>query len=272
MRDDRRSLCLFSLTMVAWCSSGDLARAQSFDCTIEPALVVQVGSQVSGLLEEVFIERGDAVEQGQEIARLASGIEQTTVDLMTEQATSTAEIEAQQARYELVAGRLDRTRELVASDVASEDRLAQAIAEMEVVKRELTIAQMRHRVAELELIRAQKLLEQKSIRSPIAGLVVERQLFSGEYLAQDGKLATIAQLDPLHVEAYLPTKYYPEIVVGMDAFVETVEPKVIRRIGKVTVVDKVFDAASSTFGVRVELPNPGGQLPAGTRCLLVIED
>jgi hypothetical protein len=34
----------------------------------------------------------------------------------------------------------------------------------------------------------------------------------------------------------------------------------------VTVVDRVFDAASSTFGVRLELPNPDYSLPAGLRC------
>ena len=35
---------------------------------------------------------------------------------------------------------------------------------------------------------------------------------------------------------------------------------------KVTVVDKLVDAASGTFGVRLELPNPGNQLPAGLKC------
>ena len=35
---------------------------------------------------------------------------------------------------------------------------------------------------------------------------------------------------------------------------------------KVTVVDHVLDAASSTFGVRLELPNPQRQLPAGVKC------
>jgi hypothetical protein len=34
----------------------------------------------------------------------------------------------------------------------------------------------------------------------------------------------------------------------------------------VTVVDRVFDAASSTFGVRLDLPNLNFTLPAGLRC------
>jgi len=34
----------------------------------------------------------------------------------------------------------------------------------------------------------------------------------------------------------------------------------------VTVVDQVFDAASGTIGVRLELANPGYRIPAGLKC------
>jgi hypothetical protein len=34
----------------------------------------------------------------------------------------------------------------------------------------------------------------------------------------------------------------------------------------VKLIDRVFDAASGTFGLRLELPNPGNRLPAGLRC------
>jgi RND family efflux transporter MFP subunit len=247
------------------------AVAQSFDCIIDPAVVVRVGSQVPGLLEEVLINRGDFVREGQQIASLASGVEQTTVELLTQQAESHAEIEAQRARYELVLSRLKRTRELVEAKVVPQDKLEEAVAEMEVVKRELAIAEMRNRIAGLELTRARKVLEQRSIRSPITGVVVERLLFNGEFLAQDGKLATIAQLDPLYVEAFLPVKYYPEIHLGMQARVMPNEPIEGTYQGIVTVIDSVFDAASSTFGLRVELRNPDGVLPAGHRCQVALE-
>ena len=36
--------------------------------------------------------------------------------------------------------------------------------------------------------------------------------------------------------------------------------------GRVVIVDKVMDAASGTFGIRVELPNPSLGLPAGLKC------
>jgi membrane fusion protein (multidrug efflux system) len=44
------------------------------------------------------------------------------------------------------------------------------------------------------------------------------------------------------------------------------EPVGSEREGVVSVVDRVIDAASGTFGVRLELPNPNYELPAGLRC------
>jgi hypothetical protein len=40
-------------------------------------------------------------------------------------------------------------------------------------------------------------------------------------------------------------------------------------IAKVIIVDRVIDAASGTFGVRLEIPNPEYQLPAGPKCRMI---
>ena len=40
---------------------------------------------------------------------------------------------------------------------------------------------------------------------------------------------------------------------------------------RVKVVDRVVDAASGTFGVRLELPNPQGAVPAGVKCKVRFE-
>ena len=242
------------------------ASAEWFDCVIDPAVVVKVGSQVPGLLESVLINRGDRVVAGQVIARLASDVETATVALMSEQAESTSEIEAQQARFDLAMKKLARTEELVKRNISSRGDLEESVAEMEVVKREVAIAEMRRRAAGLELNRARTVLEQKTIRSPISGVVIERSLSKGEYLDQDGKLATIAQLDPLFVETFLPVSQFGNIKKGMSAVVQPNEPIGGTHEGVVKVVDQVFDAASSTFGVRVELGNVDHLLPAGHRC------
>jgi multidrug efflux pump subunit AcrA (membrane-fusion protein) len=41
---------------------------------------------------------------------------------------------------------------------------------------------------------------------------------------------------------------------------------------KVSLVERVIDASSGTFGLRLELPNPEGKIPAGLRCRLVFPE
>jgi len=43
-------------------------------------------------------------------------------------------------------------------------------------------------------------------------------------------------------------------------------------VAKVVLVDPVIDAASNTFRVRLELPNPGYGIPSGLRCKIVFGD
>jgi membrane fusion protein (multidrug efflux system) len=43
-------------------------------------------------------------------------------------------------------------------------------------------------------------------------------------------------------------------------------------IAEVKIVDRVIDAASGTFGVRLELPNPNHRLQAGLKCKVIFPD
>ena len=237
-----------------------------FDCLINPEITVQIGSPVSGLIDEVLVAPGDLVRKGQEIATLRSEVERTTVALIEEQAASTAEIEAQKARLGLAESRLARTQKLVERQITSTEELETARAEMEVISRELAIAEMRRRVAAMELQRAREQLAQRTIRSPLDGVVVERTLYSGEFLHQEAHVMTIAQMDPLTVEAYLPVSLYPQIRPGMTATIRPNDPLTGVFEGRVTVVDRVFDAASGTFGIRIRLENPDLAIPGGHRC------
>ena len=94
----------------------------------------------------------------------------------------------------------------------------------------------------------------------------------GEFVRQDSIIATIVQTDPLLVDAYLPTELWAGTKVGADVAVEIDRPEPVKLKGRIIVVDSVFDTASNTFGVRVELPNPGSAIPGGQRCRLDLGD
>ena len=120
-------------------------------------------------------------------------------------------------------------------------------------------------LANLELRRASAELERRRIKSPITGVVIERSLHPGEFAKQD-PILKLAQLDPLRVEVFAPVSLLGDITVGMEAEVFPEKPITGSYKAIVSVADRVVDAASGTFGVRLELPNPDYTLPAGLKC------
>ncbi len=121
------------------------------------------------------------------------------------------------------------------------------------------------RLADLELNRTTAEVALRTLKSPINGVVVERYMHPGEFPKQE-RVLKLAQIDPLRVEAYAPVALLGRITVGMTGSVKPEDPVKGEYQGKVTVVDKVVDAASGTFGVRMEVPNPDMKLPAGLKC------
>lgn len=244
--------------------------AAEFDCVMDPAVTVQVGSPVTGLLEEVMIARGQHVAKDEVIARLRSDMEDAAIRLIELQAANEDEIAANQVRLDLAESRMARISELSSRGVATQEQFDEVNAAVGVATRELALARIRRDVLALELERARTARDQKIVRSPIDGLVIERSMFGGEFVTQESHIATIAQLDPLHVEAFLPVSMYPSVATGKLAVVRPNAPVGGTYKAEIIVVDQVFDPASSTFGIRLALPNPDATLPAGHRCTLEI--
>ncbi len=79
----------------------------------------------------------------------------------------------------------------------------------------------------------------------------------------------LAQIDPLNAEVTLPVNLYPAIKVGMRTKVILEAPLGGQYLAEVKIIDRVVAAASGTFGVRLELPNPNNRVPAGLKCKVI---
>lgn len=248
-----------------------VARAASFDCVVDPAQKVKLASSVPGLLTNVLVSRGDFVRKGDVIAKLDSTLEEATVRLDGLKASSNEEIEAQQTRLILARNRYDRAKKLAAKEFGTLDRMEQMDAEVKVGERELALMLQRKQLAELELERSRTLLERRMIQAPMDGFILERTMGPGEFIHQENSIGTLVSLDPLHVETFVPAAYWSVLTQGYVAIVTFGPPINERREAVVSVIDRVFDIASGTFGVRLQLPNPDHALPAGQRCTVDIE-
>lgn len=267
--------------LVAACGGGMMAALMSatvadaapatFDCVTEPSLTVKVGSPVAGIIADVDVGRGATVKRGQVIARLQSAVQQAAVAANKARAESRAEIEAKKAVLVQKTGVLKRKLGLAAQHVVSSQQVDDAEAEYNVAKQDVALARLNHQMAQIELAQSQAELAQRTIRSPIDGTVTQRLLGPGEFVGPqtDDTIVTIARISPLNVETYLPVRYYKLIKPGEIAIVRPKAPFSGARKAQVSVIDKVFDAASGTFGVRLKLANSDQAVPAGLRCRVV---
>ena len=82
----------------------------------------------------------------------------------------------------------------------------------------------------------------------------------------------LAQIHPLYVEVIMAVANLGLVKVGMEAAVRPESPVGGLYNAKVIVVDRVVDAASGTFGVRLELPNPDYRLPPGLKCKVIFQN
>ncbi|MCO6049630.1 efflux RND transporter periplasmic adaptor subunit [Mesorhizobium sp. RP14(2022)] len=253
---------LLASSTAAW------AEETVFDCLAEPAQRVQVGSPVVGLLSSVEVGRGALVEKGAVLARLDSKVEEANLAMARAQAEATEARDAQQTRLTLAQASLDRSKKLEGSGNVTRSKLEELQATVDIAKRDLDTEERKLRLAAIEVERQQALLARQSIVSPLRGFVAEQNLRAGEFVRQDSAILTLVQTDPLFIEAYMPVSLWGKITAGAQGRVAVEQPAGTVREASVTVVDRVFDAASGTFGIRLELPNPDNAIPAGQRCRL----
>jgi len=247
-----------------------VARAQSeggFDCIIEARQMVEIRSPVEGLIEKMHVERGDTVERSQVVVTLEAGPERAALAVAKSKAEQAGAVKAAEAKLALAQRKESRAEELSRQNFVSTNAVEEARTERMLAESELKVARESQRLAELEVRRASEALALRTIRSPIAGVVVERNMKTGELASTNVKepIMRLAEIDPLNVEVIIPASLYGTVRIGDHADVMPETPKGIFD-AKVVVVDKVINAASGTFGVRLELPNPKQQVPAGARC------
>jgi membrane fusion protein, multidrug efflux system len=234
----QRGLIRLALAVAVLFVLAGAAAAAELRGILEPSEEISVSSQVPGIIEEVAVERGDRIQKGQVLVRLKSGVEKAQADLA-------------EARYEFAKRKVQRNADLYQKQLIS----AQEKDEMET---DLKIMEMQYR-------EATEKLKLRTITSPVDGVVVKRILGPGEYVGE-GSIMTIDRVDPINVEIIAPAALYGTIRKGMSAEVRPEKPSGSVYRGKVVVVDPVIDAASGTFGIRVELPNPNYAIPVGLGC------
>jgi RND family efflux transporter MFP subunit len=241
--------------------------ANEFDCIIEARQMVDIRSPVEGLISNVAAERGEFVKRGQVVVTLESGPERAALAVAKQKADSVGPLKSAEAKLDLAVKKERRAEELARQNFISNNALEEARTERSLAESELKVARENQKMAELEVARASEVLGMRTLKSPVNGVVVDRYLKAGEFANANVKdpILRIAEIDPLNVEVILPARIYGQVQRGDRAEVVPETPKQSFS-ARVAVVDRVINAASGTFGVRLELPNDKQLVPAGAKC------
>lgn len=258
-----RSLCLG----LAFATGAQAAPVlpQQLACLIQPSRIAEIGTPVTGVIEEMRVERGDSVKKGQVIAVLRGDVERAALNVAQSRAQADADVQAAIAALEFARQSTLRAEDLVKRQFVSAQALDKARTEEKVAAQKLAQAREQRQIWTREQGLAQSQLAQRTIVSPLNGIVAERYLSAGERI-EERSLARVVSIHPLHVEVMVPASQFGTLKPGQIARVTPDLPGMTAVEARIILVDKLIDSASNTFRVRLELPNPDHAIPAGPRC------
>ncbi|HAN20026.1 MAG TPA: efflux RND transporter periplasmic adaptor subunit [Bacteroidales bacterium] len=244
-------------------STGDINSSITATGSLEAITTVEVGTQVSGIIQKIFVDFNSVVKNGQTIAIL------DTTMLYSSLLSVKADVQQKSANLEYTGKNLERVKMLFESTSVAESDYDQAIYNYETAKANYDAS-----IASLE--KAQINLSYATIISPINGVVISRSVDEGQTVAASFNtptLFTIAQdLTKMQVVASIDEADIGQVNEGnkvlftVDAYPDDeFEGKVIQKRLEPTISQNVV-----TYNVLIDAPNPDLKLMPGMTASLTI--
>ena len=226
---------------------------------------VACGAEQDGLVVDMPVFEGQHVEQGQVLFRLSAAAEELRARRLRMLADS--DVLVRRARAELRFARSEHARavELAREDVASATELAQRELELTIAEVRLAEAELQHRSRALEAEDAEVRLAQRTVRSPIEGIVARRLHRRGETIEKLDPVVEVIDLDPLWVEFDCPLRDEPSFTPGARVRVRRAASPDEVRVATVVHAAAQADPSSGTFRVRLAVDNAVDPWKAGLK-------
>ncbi len=240
----------------------EVAKVDSIEITvtatgeIQPVYKVDVGTQVSGIVKRLYVDFNSRVEKGDLLAELDKST------LMEQVLQSEAAVSNAQSNLNLAQRNYDRTKTLFDNKAATQETLDAAEDDLTRAKNQLVTAKSNYQKSQVDLGYAM-------IYSPIAGVVLNKEVEEGQTVASSFStptLFTIANnLTEMQVEANIDEADIGQVVEGqpvtftVDAFPDDVFSGTVKQVRlNPTVTSNVV-----TYTVIIDAPNPDEKLFPG---------
>ena len=223
---------------------------------LQPVYKVDVGTQVSGIVEHIYVDFNSVVKKGQLLAELDRS------NLNEQLKTAQASVSNAQSNLTLAQQQYDRIKVLYDNKAATLEAYESAVNSLNLAKNQLKTAQS-------ELSRAQTNLSYATIYSPIDGVVMNKAVEEGQTVAASFNtptLFTIANdLTKMQVEAKVDEADIGEVKAGqpviftVDAFPDDVFTGTVKEVR----INPTVTSNVVTYTVIIDAPNPESKLFPG---------
>lgn len=245
---------------------GDVVQVVRATGTIQPIRMVQVGTQVNGPINKLYVDYNSRVKAGDLVAQ----IDPTTYEARLAQdqanlAQSQATVEQTQAKLTQAEKELERARKLTARDMISQADLDTATATRDVLTAQLKVSQAAVAQAEASLRLSRANLGYTTIRSPVDGVVINRKVSEGQTVVASMTAQTLfliaTDLRRIQVEASIPEADIGNIALGQQVTF-TVDAFDMAFTGTVTQIRMAAETVQNvvTYPVVIQADNPDTKL------------
>lgn len=248
-----------------------------------------LGAKVAGRIEQVLVDLGTRVEQGQGIARLDAQdfdlrVRQAEAQVAQVRATlglkgdaADESLDPQQAApvlqelavLEQARQNMDRAQRLTDKAVMTKEEVESRESALRVAEARYAAAlnNVEEQRALLQLNRAALDLARQAradaeVKAPFAGVIAERRAAPGNYVNVGQTIATLVRVDPLRFRAAVPERAATGVAAGQPVrvFIEGAKEPLATEIARVS---PALDVNSRALSIEADLPNADGRLRAG---------
>ena len=257
---------------------GELVQTVRATGTIQPIQVVEVGTQVTGPVKKLYVDFNSPVQAGEVVAQ----IDPATYEAQAAQGRANlkrarADVEQARARLKLSEKELERSEELLRRNLASQSELDRAVADRDALRAMLKLSQASVDQAQAALNLAEANLAYTTIRSPVDGVVIARNVNEGQTVVASFSSQTLfviaTDLRQMEVKASVPEADIGKIQSGQPVTFTVDAYPDLEFAGAVSEVRLAAETLQNvvTYPVIITAPNPDLKLLPTMTANLTVE-
>jgi RND family efflux transporter MFP subunit len=228
------------------------------------AATVEVVPRANGRLQVVDVKLGDSVHKGQVIARVEdSELREQVRQAEASYKVSEASIRQREADLKLAKNNLDRSKNLYERQLLPQQTFDDVDARYQAAAAQLDLSKAQFEQAKARLDELKITLSNTQIVAPVDGFIGKRYLDPGAFASTNAPVASVVDIRTVRMVANLVERDMRRVPAGTEANVEVdAYPGEVFK-GRVSRVAPVFDPATRTAEIEIEVPNVGYRLKPG---------